>query len=155
MPTFTRRVPEPPATTAAHTLRLTADERTRSRYRFVTDEQHEVALSLPRGTVLRDGDVLTDDTGVHFVRVLAKPEPVLTVRAPDPYALLRATYHLGNRHVPVELGRDYLRLSPDPVLAEMLRQLLLTVIEEVAPFRPEGGAYAAPHHGAHARLAPP
>ena len=155
MSTYTRRVPAPPATTAAYTLRLTADERTRSRYRFVTDEQHEVALLLPRGTVLRDGEVLTDDTGAHFVRVLAKPEPVLTVRAPDAHTLLRAAYHLGNRHVPVELGRDYLRLSPDPVLADMLRQWSLTVIEEVAPFRPEGGAYATPHHGAHARLAPP
>ena len=149
MITLTQRLPADPSANAAHTLALTAEERTRSRIRFKTESHVTVQLVLVRGTVLRDGDLLRADDGTTLVRVRAKPEPVLTARAPDDWTLLRAAYHLGNRHVPVEVGRGYLRLSPDSVLADMLRQLGLDLIEEITPFNPEAGAYGghSPHHG--------
>jgi urease accessory protein len=99
---------------------------------------------LPRGTVLRDRDLLTTDTGEDLVLVIAKPEPVLTVVGKTPLDLLKAAYHLGNRHVPLELTPTYLRLSSDPVLRAMLEPLGLKIIEEKAPFQPEIGAYS--HH---------
>ncbi|HLF23849.1 MAG TPA: urease accessory protein UreE [Burkholderiales bacterium] len=148
---LTQRIPANPSAKAAYTLALTAEERTRSRLRFETEEGATVQLGLPRGTVLRDGDLLRADEGDAVVRVRAKPEPVITARAPDALTLLRAAYHLGNRHVPVEVGKDYLRLSPDSVLADMLVQLGLTITEEVTPFQPEAGAYGGhSHQGGHA-----
>lgn len=125
------------------TLSLTAEERTRSRYRFETSEG-ALYLRLPRGPVLRDRDLLQSDDGV-IVQIIAKPEPVLTVTSPHPHNLLRAAYHLGNRHVSLEITPDYLRLSPDPVLKGMLEQLGVKVQEEVVPFQPEIGAYGHQH----------
>lgn len=129
---------------ATATLLLTAEERTRSRHRFETVEGQTVFLQLPRGTVLRDGDWLRSAEGV-VVRVVAKPEPVLTVRADTTQDLLQAAYHLGNRHVPVEITSTYLRLLPDPVLQEMLQHRGLHVTEDVQPFQPEAGAYGHSH----------
>jgi urease accessory protein len=148
MLTLTERLPPAATANAQHTLTLTAEERTRSRHRFSATDGTAVQLLLPRGTVLRDGDLLRAAEGAVLVRVAARPEPVLTVRAPDARALARAAYHLGNRHVALELGRDYLRLSPDPVLVDMLRGLGLTLTEETAAFHPEAGAYGAHQHGA-------
>ena len=149
--TLTQRLPANPSATVSYTLALTADERTRSRLRFDTEQGVPVQLGLPRGTVLRDGDLLRADEGEAVVRVRAKPESVITARAPDRLTLLRAAYHLGNRHVPVEVGEDYLRLGPDSVLADMLIQLGLTLTEEVTPFQPEAGAYGGhSHHVGHA-----
>ncbi|OAB56838.1 urease accessory protein UreE [Leptolyngbya valderiana BDU 20041] len=125
-------------------LSLTAEERTRSRHRFTTDSGDTVFLRLTRGTVLHDGDWLQPDTRDCWVRVVAKPEPVLTITAATPLDLLRAAYHLGNRHVSLEIASDYLRLSPDPVLKGMLEHLDVNVREEIAPFQPESGAYK--HH---------
>jgi urease accessory protein len=119
---------------------LTAEERTRSRHRFETLAGETVYLQLPRGTVLRDGDLLRSQDGV-LVQVVAKPEPVLTVTAPTPLALLQAAYHLGNRHVSLEITPTALRLSPDPVLRDLLEQRGLQVMEETQPFHPEMGAY--------------
>lgn len=126
------------------TLALTAEERTRSRYRFSTADRL-LDLCLPRGTVLRHGDLLQAETHSTIVRIVAKPEPVLTVTAQTPLLLLRAAYHLGNRHVPLEIGATYLRLSPDPILRTMLEQLGLDVLEAVLPFQPELGAYERSH----------
>ena len=109
-------------------------------------------LRLPRGTILEDGDRLLDEVGQPQVEIHAKPEPVLTVTAREPLHLLRAAYHLGNRHVPLEVTAEYLRLSPDPVLADMLQQLGLTVRLQTFPFHPETGAYhheASPSHHHH------
>jgi urease accessory protein len=147
--TLTQRLPPDANAAVSQTLRLTAEERARSRHRFMTTEGSEVQLVLPRGTLLRDGDLLRANEDDTLVRVRARPEPVLTVRAPDAFALMRAAYHLGNRHVALELGGDFLRLSPDPVLADMLARLGLAVVEEIAPFQPEAGAYGghAHHHG--------
>ncbi|WP_017317287.1 urease accessory protein UreE [Mastigocladopsis repens] len=147
MLTFTQRKLPNPNTAVTLTLALTAQERTRSRHRFETEDGELVFLRLPRGTVLRDGDILQDETTGSLVRIAAKPEPVLTVTPQTVIDLLRAAYHLGNRHVPVEITATYLRLSPDPVLHTMLEQLGLKVKEETVPFQPETGAYG--HHHAH------
>jgi urease accessory protein len=125
-------------------LWLTAEECTRSRHRFITEDKTPVYLQLPRGTTLQDGDLLTSETEDLLVKVAAKPEPVLTVTSSDSLNLLRAAYHLGNRHVSLEITPTYLRLSPDAVLEGMLIQLGLEVVAEVAPFCPQGGAYS--HH---------
>lgn len=125
------------------TLALTAEERTRSRYRLEIQDEI-VFLRLPRGTVLHDGDLLQAEDARIVVRVIAKSEPVLVVKA-TPVLLLKAAYHLGNRHVPVEVTQDYLRLSPDPVLRTMLEQLGTQVCEAVLPFQPEIGAYGHQH----------
>ena len=129
----------------SHTLALTSEERTRSRHRFTTVEGQIVFLQLPRGTVLHDGDLLQDEGETNLVRVRAKLEQVLTITTTNPLDLLKAAYHLGNRHVPVEISEHYLRLAPDPVLQKMLEQLNFEVISELQPFYPEQGAYQ--HHG--------
>lgn len=122
------------------TLKLTAEERFKSRHRFDVGD-FVFFLRLPRGTVLRHNDLLQNMDADYWVRVEAKDEPVLTVSAGQPQALIKAAYHLGNRHVPLEITAHYLRLSPDPVLKAMLMKLDLVVVEELAPFQPEIGAY--------------
>jgi urease accessory protein len=144
---LTERLPADPARSVAHTLALSAEERTRSRQRFAATDGVELQLVLARGTVLRDGDLLRAADAAVWVRVAARPEPVLTVRAVDAHALARAAYHLGNRHVALELGPNWLRLAPDPVLADMLHGLGLAVVAELAPFQPEPGAYGGHGHG--------
>lgn len=125
-------------------LELTAEERIRVRRKITTESGQEIILNLPRGTVLRDRDLLATDDGQTVVQIAAKPELLLSVTATDSLTLLRAAYHLGNRHVSLEIGDNYLRLNPDPILKSMLEQLGLTAIEELAPFQPEPGAYI--HH---------
>jgi urease accessory protein len=127
------------------TLSLVAEDRTRSRHRFVTDQGEEINLQLPRGTVLRDGDILGDDRHQPVVKILAKPEAVVTVTSHHALELLRAAYHLGNRHIALEVTENYLRFSPDSVLEDMVRQMGLTLTQEIQPFQPETGAY---HHSA-------
>ncbi|WP_416670216.1 urease accessory protein UreE [Egbenema bharatensis] len=146
---LTDRLPPDAAIPAQFTLSLTAEERTRSRHYFETDEEHGVYLRLPRGTVLRHGELLRSEDGQTIVQVIAKPEPVMTVTAPTPLDLLRAAYHLGNRHVALEVTETYLQLSPDPVLKAMLEQLNVQVAETIAPFEPEAGAYGHRHSHAH------
>ena len=131
------------------TLSLTAEERSRSRHRFETESGQGVYLRLPRGTVLRQGDLLQSEDGATVVQIAAKPEPVMVVSAQTPLQLLRAAYHLGNRHVPLEVTADYLRLSPDSVLKAMLEQMGLQVSEAILPFEPETGAYSEPNSGHH------
>lgn len=101
-------------------------------------------LNLPRGTTLRDGDWLETENG-ELASIHAKPEPVLTVIAKSSLDLLKAAYHLGNRHVPLEITETYLRLSADPVLQHLLEHRGLQVIHETAPFQPEVGAYEHSH----------
>ncbi len=123
------------------------ERRTRSRQRITLDDGREALLVLPRGTVLRDGDVLVGAHGGRL-RVVAAAETVSTAHAEDGARLLRAAYHLGNRHVAVEIGVGWLRYQHDHVLDDMLRGLGLTVAVEPSPFEPEAGAYAAGHgHG--------
>lgn len=144
---FTQRQPPNPDAAVSFTLPLTAEERTRGRHRWETEDGQVIFTRLPRGIILQDGDILQSETHKEKVRITAKPETVLTVLAPTPLLLMRAVYHLGNRHVPVEITSSYLRLLPDSVLRTMLEQLGLEVIEETLPFQPELGAYG--HHYSH------
>lgn len=142
---LTQRLPANQDAVVSYTLSLTADERTRSRHRFETQDGEALFLRLPRGTVLRDRDLLQSESGDTLVRIAAKPEPILTVTAKEPLELLRAAYHLGNRHVAIEIAPTYLKLSPDPVLKAMLEHMGMEVKEEVLPFQPETGAYGHQH----------
>jgi urease accessory protein len=130
---------------AALHLPLDHDTRVKSRFAIVLPEAGAVAANLPRGTVLRDGAVLA---GAHdrFALVVAAPQALVRVRCADALGLLRATYHLANRHVPVQLARDHLLLERDPVLERMLVALGATVEHVEAPFEPESGAYDAHRH---------
>ncbi len=134
---------------AAH-LDLTWDVRQRSRFDAVDSSGRELGVFLPRGSVVRGGDVLITEDG-SLVVVRAAAQPVLLVRAcpahGTPLDLMRATYHLANRHVALEVAADHLKLEPDHVLADMLRQQHLIVTEGSEPFEPEGGAYASTGHG--------
>ncbi len=127
-------------------LALTADERTRLRGRRTSLCGRPLLLHLPRGEALRPGEWLAPEAGGPLVQVDAAPEPLLLVRAPSPLALLQAAYHLGNRHVALELRPTELRLSDDPVLAHLLEHRGLVVERCREPFLPEGGAYAEIHH---------
>jgi urease accessory protein len=119
---------------------LTFEERRKSRQRLHLDDGTEVALVLPRGTVLADGDRLqADDGGVIAVR--AALESLSAAHTVDPLLLMRAAYHLGNRHVPLQLAAGELRYQHDHVLDDLVRALGLTVAMVTAPFSPEGGAY--------------
>jgi urease accessory protein len=100
---FTQRLSADVDATVSFTLSLTAEERTRTRHRFETTDGQGLYLRLPRGTVLHDGDLLQSEECDAVIRIAAKPEPVLTVTAQKPIDLLRASYHLGNRHVPLEV----------------------------------------------------
>lgn len=146
MLTLTQRLLANPDAVVSFTLALTAYERTKSRHRFETEDGQALYLRLSRGTVLRDGDLLLAETGSTLVRVTAKPEPVLTVTATTSTQLLLCAYHLGNRHVPLEITATYLRLSPDPVLRTMLDLMGMKVQEAVLPFQPEKGAYGNHAH---------
>jgi urease accessory protein len=126
------------------TLSLTAEERTRSHHRFDSEQGIAVFLRLPRGTVLEDGDCLAAKTG-EIIGIKARAEEVLTVKAESRTKLLQVAYHLGNRHVALEIAADHLRLLPDPVLEKMLEQLGAMTIRETAPFSPETGAYRHVH----------
>ena len=136
----------------AATIELGWDVRQKSRFDGTDSQGRSLGVFLPRGTLLRGGDVLVADDG-SLIRVQAAPQPVLVVRHCSrhgaPSDLARAAYHLGNRHVAVELKPDHLKLEPDHVLASMLRGMHLIVSEEHAAFEPEGGAYQAAGHGSH------
>ncbi|MBK9130649.1 MAG: urease accessory protein UreE [Gammaproteobacteria bacterium] len=124
-------------------LTLSFDQRQRSRLRVTLDDGREAALLLERGAVLRGGCCLRSDDGV-IVRVIAAPEPVSTVPCPDPYLLARACYHLGNRHIPLQIGTGWVRYQQDHVLDDLVHGLGLRPVAESAPFEPEAGAYG--HH---------
>ncbi len=134
----------------APSVTLDWDLRQKSRFDAETSDGQRVGVFLPRGTVVRGGDVLLTQAG-GFIRVVAAPQAVLRITAcahhGSPFDLTRAAYHLGNRHVPIELQPDHLKIEPDHVLADMLRQMHLIVNEVREPFEPESGAYAQGGHG--------
>ncbi len=127
------------------TLTLPWSLRQRSRFRTRLDGGREVGVLLSRGEVLRDGDRLETEDG-RCVRVVAAPEDVAAARSSDAHELARACYHLGNRHVPLQIGADCLRFQPDHVLEDMLRELGLEVGREASAFQPEPGAYGQAGH---------
>ena len=136
-----------PATPQA-TLTLPFELRQKSRLRVTLDDGREAGLVLARGTLLRGGDLLRADDGT-VIAVQAAPESVSTAFADDPVLLLRAAYHLGNRHIAVQVGDHWLRYLHDHVLDHMLEQLGLRVSSEQAAFEPEAGAYGGHGHSHH------
>lgn len=138
----------------APTVELDWDIRQKSRFEAADSQGRKLGIFLPRGSVVRGGDVLVAEDG-SLVRVLAAPQPVLVIthctEHGKPFDLMRAAYHLGNRHVPIELKPDHLKIEPDHVLADMLRSMHLIVREANEAFEPEGGAYGdhATHGHAH------
>jgi len=134
----------------AATLELDWDVRQKSRFEATDSLGRSIGVFLPRGTVLRGGDVLLTEDG-SLVRTIAAPQAVLKIthctQHGTPYDLIRAAYHLGNRHVPIELKPDHLKIEPDHVLADMLRAMHLIVHAVDESFEPENGAYATGGHG--------
>ena len=134
----------------ATTVELDWDVRQKSRFDATDSAGRTLGVFLPRGTSVRGGDALVAEDG-SLVVVKAAPQAVLVVRHctehGSPFDLLRAAYHLGNRHVQLELQADHLKLEPDHVLADMLRSMHLIVSDERAAFEPESGAYAQGGHG--------
>jgi urease accessory protein len=127
----------------APSVELNWDVRQKSRFDATDSSGRTLGVFLPRGTVVRGGDVLVAEDG-SLIRVLAAPQAVLKVTfcsTHGAFDLTRAAYHLGNRHVALQLAPDHLKLEPDHVLADMLRQMHLTVREVTEPFDPEAGAY--------------
>lgn len=137
----------------AHTVELDWDVRQKSRFDATDSAGRAFGAFLPRGTVVRGGDVLVVEDG-SLIRVLAAPQPVMVIRhCPHhgtPFDLIRAAYHLGNRHVPIELRSDHLKIEPDHVLGQMLERMHLIVSTVNEPFEPESGAYAAGTAAGHA-----
>ncbi|MGJ7484829.1 urease accessory protein UreE [Variovorax sp. LT2P21] len=133
----------------AATVELDWDVRQKSRFDTVDSQGRRIGVFLPRGTAVRGGDVLVAEDG-SLIKVVAAPQAVLVIthctQHGTPFDLTRAAYHLGNRHVPIELKPDHLKIEPDHVLAAMLRSMHLIVREADEAFEPEGGAYGA--HGA-------
>ena len=136
------------ALAAAATLALDWDVRQKSRFDALDSQGRRLGVFLPWGSVVRGGDVLEADDS-SLIQVIAAAQPVLCVRWPGAdtaLALIRAAYHLGNRHVPLALEPDQLKLEPDHVLAAMLETMGYTVVAVEAAFEPESGAYGG-HHG--------
>ena len=132
---------------AVATLTLPWDRRGVTRQRVTLDDGREAGLFLARGEILRGGDRVATAAG-DVVAIVAAPEPVMVVRGSDPRTLARAAYHLGNRHVAVEVGEGWLKLERDHVLRDMLEGLGVSVENATLPFEPEAGAYAQGHaHG--------
>jgi urease accessory protein len=127
------------------TLTLPYELRQKSRLRASLDNGEEIGLLLPRGTVLRGGDYLKSESG-EVILVKAADEVVSTVHEKNPMLFARACYHLGNRHVPLQIGEGWLRYLHDHVLDDMVHGLGLQVNCEHAPFEPEAGAYGGGHH---------
>jgi urease accessory protein len=129
-------------------LVLPFELRSRSRFRAQLAGGEEVGVMLARGQILRGGDLLLAEDG-RVIEVAAAAESVSTVHSADPRALARAAYHLGNRHVALQIGAGWLRYSHDHVLDQMVRGLTLEVAVEQAPFEPEAGAYHAAADSGH------
>lgn len=142
---------------ASDSVVLPYERRERPRQRVVLESGREAGVVLPRGTVMRGGDRLASSCGITAC-VVAAPEPVSTVHRHDPRELARIAYHLGNRHVALEVGAGWVRYLRDHVLDDMVRGLGAEVHHEIAPFEPEAGAYASasthPHTHRHSHPHP-
>ncbi len=135
----------------ASSITLDWDVRQKSRFESTDSAGRQVGVFLQRGQVVRGGDVLVGEDG-SLLQVRAAPQAVLRITHctahGTPFDLTRAAYHLGNRHVPIELQADHLKIEPDHVLADMLRAMHLIVDEVRESFEPENGAYGE-HGGGH------
>lgn len=127
------------------TVELSFDTRQKSRFRATLSNGTDIGADLPRTGILRSGSFIATNAG-DVLRVDAKPEHLMQVAAQHEFDLLKAAYHLGNRHVPLMLTPTALYFEPDHVLAEMVEGLGLVVNEVEHPFEPESGAYAQHSH---------
>ena len=131
------------------TLTLPFELRQKSRLRTELDNGEEVMFVLPRGIILRDAFLLQTQDKQYTVEIKAAHETVSNIEHSDPLLLMRAAYHLGNRHVPVQISSGWIRYEHDHVLDHMLEKLHLSIDVIQAPFEPEGGAYGHSHHHSH------
>jgi urease accessory protein len=133
----------------ASTIELDWDTRQKSRFETTDSAGRQIGVFLARGVVVRGGDVLVAEDG-SLIRVIARAQNVLHITYSKehgtPFDLIRAAYHLGNRHVPIELKPDHLKIEPDHVLADMLKAMNLIVVQMESTFEPENGAYSAQTH---------
>ena len=145
MKIYTQRLEDISPDQAFETVELTFDTRQKSRFRAALASGVDIGADLPRTGILRSGSYIATQEG-DVLRIDAKPERLMQVSAKTDFDLLKAAYHLGNRHVPLMLTPAALYFEPDHVLAEMVEGLGLTVSETDHPFEPESGAYAQHSH---------
>lgn len=134
--------------TVEDTVALSFDYRQKSRFRAMLASGREAGFFMERGSVLRGGDLVQADDGT-VIQVQAADQLVMMVTSDSTHDLVRAAYHLGNRHVPLEVGPNWLKFESDYVLKDMLLGLGVQVEEKQAPFEPEAGAYGGGHHHHH------
>ena len=145
MKIYTQRLESIHPDKTVESVALTFDTRQKSRFRATLNNGHDIGADLPRTGILRSGSYIATEQG-DVLRIDAKPEKLMQVIASNSFDLLKAAYHLGNRHVPLMLTPTALYFEPDHVLAEMILGLGLTVNEVEHPFEPESGAYAQHQH---------
>ena len=146
MLTITEKLDTPAKHSASLTLPF--EKRQKSRLRVSLDNDQEAALILERGSVMRHGELLRADNGL-IVEIRAADEEVAVVSTEDSFLFARACYHLGNRHVPLQIGKGWLRIQRDHVLENMVQSLGLIVSHQLAPFEPESGAYSGHSNHSH------
>ncbi|MGK0269875.1 MAG: urease accessory protein [Cocleimonas sp.] len=145
---FEKKTEATEATPTSH-LTLVKEQREKSRLKVTLDNGEEGGLFFEKGTTFQDGDLIISTDGETLVQIKAAPETVSSVRCDDPLMLAKACYHLGNRHIPLQINMGELRYQHDHVLDEMVRGLGLEVLTEQAPFEPESGAYSGGGHHHH------
>lgn len=150
MKVFSQRLPFYKGVHAVEHLQLSFDTRQKSRFSATLSSGEKVCVDLPRTGVLRGGDYIATEQG-DVLQILAAPQALMAVTATNDFDLIKAAYHLGNRHVPLMLTPTALFFEPDHVLAQMLQGLGLQIAAQNTAFEPESGAYQH-HHDV--RLAP-
>lgn len=143
---LTKKLPALDQKEAHATVELTIDQRIKSRLKVTLSNGSQAGLMLVRGELLRGGDQLTDEDGNYVVQVVAAKEAVSTIYSDDTLQMKRICYHLGNRHVPLQVENEFVRYQQNHVLDEMVVGLAGRVVHEMAPFEPEGGAYGGHSH---------
>jgi urease accessory protein len=133
-----------PADMAMDSLMLDFDTRHRRRLTLTTAQGEQILLDLPKAVAMANGDGLRLEDG-RWLLVTAAPEAVIEVRAGNAVQLARIAWHLGNRHLPAEIGEHVIRIRPDHVIEAMLERLGAKIVHVSAPFQPEGGAYGGNH----------
>jgi urease accessory protein len=129
---------------AIDSVALDAHERHRRRVVLSGERGTKFLLDLPQATALHDGDGLVLDDGA-IVRIVGRPESLIEIAAANAHALARLAWHIGNRHIEVEIVSERLRIRRDHVIEDMLRGLGARLTPVEAPFNPEAGAYDHGH----------
>jgi urease accessory protein len=151
MQIFTRVLSAHDSAEPMFTIELGYEQRRRARLRLTLPNGETIGLMLPRGSVLREGDRLQSEDGTRALCIKAAPEQVSRAKTSDPHLLARAAYHLGNRHVPLQILHDFVLYPHDHVLDGMCRELGLSVDSAPLPFEPETGGYGGHGHAHHHR----